>query len=202
MTDENGPLKVMPGSHHSGKTPSSSGRAPVTILGRRGDVLLMRPLLSHCSNKSAPGTKQRRRILHYEFSGTSELPDGYAWHDYVRWTERRCWDLERADIHDAVGDAREASLVGFAGGDENVVPLVDGGAAEQEGDGEGGATVVGEAAEARIGNADVVVVDAVGQAACAASADQVEGAGGVHGAGDVVGAVVPPPWKLPAMMVL
>src|SRR5436190_2171389 len=69
MTEENGPLKVVPGSHHSGKAMISGDGSPVSILGRRGDVLLMRPLLSHCSNKSAEATKRHRRILHYEFAG-------------------------------------------------------------------------------------------------------------------------------------
>ncbi len=83
MTDDNGPLKVLPGSHHSGKAAASSDRTPVTILGQRGDVLAMRPLLSHCSSKSqAEGT--HRRVLHYEFSGIEQLPDGYAWHDFIR----------------------------------------------------------------------------------------------------------------------
>jgi hypothetical protein len=89
MTDANGPLKVLPGSHRSGKRPPAplpegEGRMmPVTILGQRGDVLAMRPLLSHCSNKSqAEGT--HRRVLHYEFAGIEQLPDGYAWHDFVR----------------------------------------------------------------------------------------------------------------------
>jgi hypothetical protein len=80
MTDENGPLKVMPGSHRH----ASGNRRPVTILGQRGDVLLMRPLLSHCSNRSHPGTARHRRILHFEFAGVEGLPDGYAWHDFVR----------------------------------------------------------------------------------------------------------------------
>lgn len=79
MTDENGPLKVISGSHRGDESGS-----PVTILGSRGDVLLMRPLLSHCSNRSKEGTTQHRRILHYEFSGVKELPDGYAWHDFVQ----------------------------------------------------------------------------------------------------------------------
>jgi ectoine hydroxylase-related dioxygenase (phytanoyl-CoA dioxygenase family) len=80
MTDENGPLKVLPGSHRG----ASENRAPVTILGQLGDVLLMRPLVNHGSNKSHPGTTRHRRILHFEFAGIEELPDGYAWHDFVR----------------------------------------------------------------------------------------------------------------------
>ena len=80
ITDENGPLKVVPGSHRG-----SEERPPVTVLGERGDVLLMRPLLSHCSNRSMEGTTRHRRILHFEFSGVEALPDGYAWHDYVQF---------------------------------------------------------------------------------------------------------------------
>jgi hypothetical protein len=78
MTDANGPLKVIPGSHRGDES-----RTPVTILGKRGDVLLMRPLLSHASNQSHPDTRQHRRILHYEFAGVEELPDGYVWHDFL-----------------------------------------------------------------------------------------------------------------------
>jgi ectoine hydroxylase-related dioxygenase (phytanoyl-CoA dioxygenase family) len=78
MMEENGPLKVLPASHRG----TADGQ-PFTVLGRRGDVLLMRPLLSHCSNRSKEGTTQHRRILHFEFAGVAELPDGYAWHDFV-----------------------------------------------------------------------------------------------------------------------
>lgn len=83
MTEENGPLRVVPGSHRGGKETAGGTREPVTILGRRGDVLLMRPLLSHCSYKSHEETNRHRRILHFEFAGTEQLPDGYAWHDFV-----------------------------------------------------------------------------------------------------------------------
>ena len=79
MTAENGPLQVLPGSHRG----VSADRPPFTILGQRGDVLLMRPLLSHSSNVSLPETTQHRRILHYEFSGIGTLPDGFAWHDFI-----------------------------------------------------------------------------------------------------------------------
>ncbi len=79
MTEENGPLKVLPGSHRG----DESGN-PVSILGCQGDVLIMRPLLSHCSIRSKDGTTRHRRILHCEFSGVEELPDGYSWHDFVQ----------------------------------------------------------------------------------------------------------------------
>jgi len=80
VTDENGPLQVIPGSHRGqGET-----RQPQTILARAGNVLIMRPLLSHCSGGSLPHTNRHRRILHLEFAGTAVLPDGYAWHDFLR----------------------------------------------------------------------------------------------------------------------
>ncbi len=81
VTDENGPLQIVPGSHVGIK---AAGRFPqATIRAQAGDVLLMRPLASHCSNKSIAGTVKRRRVLHLEFSGVRELPDGYVWHDYA-----------------------------------------------------------------------------------------------------------------------
>lgn len=82
VTEENGPLRVMPGSHRTMEA-DSQARPPVPILSRAGDVLLMRPLLSHCSFRSQDDTQRHRRILHFEFTGVRELPDGYAWHDVV-----------------------------------------------------------------------------------------------------------------------
>jgi hypothetical protein len=84
VTDENGPLRVIPGSHRSGKALELGDVAPRNVLARRGDVLLMRPLLAHCSNRSHTGTPRHRRILHLEFAGSADLPDGYAWHTFLR----------------------------------------------------------------------------------------------------------------------
>lgn len=81
VTDRNGPLLIVPGSHHSVKALGDGPHA--TIFAQAGDVLLMRPLASHCSNKSVEGARQRRRVLHLEFCGVRELPDGYVWHDYA-----------------------------------------------------------------------------------------------------------------------
>ncbi len=80
VTDENGPLEVIPGSHRGGKTADHSAAPPVKVLANAGDVLAMRPLLSHASGSSAAGTFRHRRILHFEFSGDRELPDGYQWY--------------------------------------------------------------------------------------------------------------------------
>jgi ectoine hydroxylase-related dioxygenase (phytanoyl-CoA dioxygenase family) len=82
VTTENGPLRVIPGSHRGDKDLSSSGNA-FDVLCQRGDVLLMRPLLSHCSGHAIQGTTRHRRILHLEFSSVRELPDGFRWHTFV-----------------------------------------------------------------------------------------------------------------------
>jgi hypothetical protein len=84
VTEENGPLKVLPGSHRSGKTLEMDNTQPLCILARRGDVLLMRPLLAHCSNRSREETRRHRRILHLEFAASPRLPDSYAWHTFIR----------------------------------------------------------------------------------------------------------------------
>ena len=83
MTEENGPLLVVPGSHRLGKVPVASYETARTILGSRGDVLAMRPLLAHRSISSREGTTLHRRILHLEFTGLPRLPDGFEWHDFI-----------------------------------------------------------------------------------------------------------------------
>ncbi len=80
---DNGPLQVVPGSHRTGKRMDLRTVPPHPVFARAGDVLLMRPLLVHGSIASAPTTDRHRRILHLEFAGRRDLPDGYAWHDYL-----------------------------------------------------------------------------------------------------------------------
>jgi hypothetical protein len=84
VTDENGPLRIVPGSHRSGKEAAASPAEPAVIRCRRGDVLAMRPLVSHSSGASTPGTRRHRRVLPLEFAGCEKLPDGFCWHDFVR----------------------------------------------------------------------------------------------------------------------
>ncbi len=83
ITEENGPLKVIPGSHRSGKEMVLGETPPQAILCNRGDVLLMRPLLAHSSGRSHPDTRRHRRILHLEFAASPNLPDHYEWYDYI-----------------------------------------------------------------------------------------------------------------------
>ena len=83
VTDENGPLRVIPGSHLSSQCDGVGADNAVTIHANPGDVLVMRPLISHASGLSVEGTLRHRRILHLEFAATETLADGYQWHDFV-----------------------------------------------------------------------------------------------------------------------
>lgn len=84
VTDSNGPLEVIPGSHHTGKQNEATASAPVKILCDAGDVLAMRPMLSHGSGHTDPEGNLRRRILHLEFCGIEDLADGYQWMHYLK----------------------------------------------------------------------------------------------------------------------
>jgi len=80
--EENGALRVIPGSHLNGKLlereiQSLAERSlVVTCAMRRGGALLMRPLLLHAS--SASSVPSHRRVIHVEYAITS-LPNGLEW---------------------------------------------------------------------------------------------------------------------------
>jgi ectoine hydroxylase-related dioxygenase (phytanoyl-CoA dioxygenase family) len=79
-TPENGPLKVLSGTHvhgvltddaiHDFSTRIESTECPVS----RGGVLAMRPLIIHASSKSQ--TESARRVLHIEYAETAVIADG------------------------------------------------------------------------------------------------------------------------------
>lgn len=71
----NGPLRVRPGSHLAPEREEE-----VVCTARRGDVLLMRPLLMHAS--SAAVSPSHRRVIHLEYA-VGGLPGGVTWHDRV-----------------------------------------------------------------------------------------------------------------------
>ncbi|MCP3098021.1 phytanoyl-CoA dioxygenase family protein [Myxococcus sp. K15C18031901] len=82
--EENGPVKVLPGTHQQGKLTEAdiaehkSRVGAVACLACRGDVLAFHPLLLHASS---PATKPgHRRVLHLEFAAEA-LPVGLEW----RW---------------------------------------------------------------------------------------------------------------------
>mgnify|MGYP003641386624 CR=1 FL=1 len=72
----NGPLKVIRGSHSSGKLSSDEIasrkiEAEVCLNCKAGDVLMMRPLILHSSGRAqAPS---HRRVLHFEFGQPKTL---------------------------------------------------------------------------------------------------------------------------------
>ncbi|MFL6708283.1 MAG: phytanoyl-CoA dioxygenase family protein [Massilia sp.] len=83
---DDGPLKVVPGSHLAGKLSNASALAKRDQLGEhacpvvQGGALLLRPLLLHASSKASGSS--RRRVLHFVF-GPKELPFGLRWQHAV-----------------------------------------------------------------------------------------------------------------------
>jgi ectoine hydroxylase-related dioxygenase (phytanoyl-CoA dioxygenase family) len=80
---ENGPLRVIPGSHKAGRLSFEQianwqRKQTLTLTVARGGAVLMRPLLLHAS--SACSVAEPRRVIHLEFAAT-ELPHGLRWHD-------------------------------------------------------------------------------------------------------------------------
>jgi ectoine hydroxylase-related dioxygenase (phytanoyl-CoA dioxygenase family) len=81
-TAQDGPLRVLPGSHNYERLSSSAtndlraSTEQITCNVERGAALLMRPLLLHASSKGC-GTS-RRRVLHFLF-GPRHLPFGLNW---------------------------------------------------------------------------------------------------------------------------
>jgi ectoine hydroxylase-related dioxygenase (phytanoyl-CoA dioxygenase family) len=79
-TAENGPLRVLPGTHTIGilsdeELREVSGRtAGVNCTVSRGGVVAMRPLLVHASSKSQ--SEKPRRVLHIEYSAVTGFGDG------------------------------------------------------------------------------------------------------------------------------
>ena len=85
---ENGPLRVLPGTHRlGGRDPTEVGAwrdrvRPVECPVGRGGALLMRPLLLHASN--AAESPRHRRVAHLEFASEA-LPGGLEWYDVARF---------------------------------------------------------------------------------------------------------------------
>jgi ectoine hydroxylase-related dioxygenase (phytanoyl-CoA dioxygenase family) len=77
-TDENGPLRVLPGTHRKGVLSDEAVEAivahaaPTNCLVSRGGVILMRPLTIHASSKSQ--SESPRRVLHIEYATRDTVP--------------------------------------------------------------------------------------------------------------------------------
>ncbi|MFO0801177.1 MAG: phytanoyl-CoA dioxygenase family protein [Gemmataceae bacterium] len=83
MTDENGPLRVVPGTHRFDRTADDEPQPPVIVRCRAGDVMLMRPLLTHASGHPDTATGRNRRIVHLECAPAGALEDGYEWREFL-----------------------------------------------------------------------------------------------------------------------
>jgi len=79
-TPENGPLRVLPGTHTMGVLSDnaihdlSTRINAVDCLVRQGGILVMRPLIVHASSKSR--STMRRRVLHIEYAASASIADG------------------------------------------------------------------------------------------------------------------------------
>lgn len=79
---ENGPLKVVPGSHKLGRIPAQdvlrlgTSDEPLVCTARAGDIVAMKALTVHAS--SPAGKPGHRRVLHLDFA-TDHLPPPLEW---------------------------------------------------------------------------------------------------------------------------
>jgi ectoine hydroxylase-related dioxygenase (phytanoyl-CoA dioxygenase family) len=77
---DNGPLRVIPGSHAAGVLTDDEvsdyvrTRDGIECVVPRGGVLAMRPLLIHASSKAR--VEDPRRVLHIEYTDALELEPG------------------------------------------------------------------------------------------------------------------------------
>ena len=85
---ENGPMRILPGSHKDGRLSPAGVNAwvaraselAVSCLVPAGGGVVMRPLILHSS--VAATAPEHRRVIHLEFA-TEDLPGGLEWHQRV-----------------------------------------------------------------------------------------------------------------------
>lgn len=109
-SEENGALKVVPGSHLKGvyrpETIDWNVEKEVSCNVEKGGIMIMKPLLLHSSGRTTNGSK--RRVIHIEFS-RSHLPKGLRWSEYKEVPET----LEYSDeFKKELDDTYEAYLKG------------------------------------------------------------------------------------------
>jgi ectoine hydroxylase-related dioxygenase (phytanoyl-CoA dioxygenase family) len=83
---QNGPLRVLPGSHRQGRLDRAAiadwqrRASEVPCVVPRGGLVVMRPLLLHAS--SVAEAASRRRVIHLEFAA-AELDPPLEWHERI-----------------------------------------------------------------------------------------------------------------------
>jgi len=86
---ENGPLRVLPGSHRHGKLDEDEIQRwrrmteEVSCCVTQGDVLVLRPLLLHASSPAK--SPAHRRVIHIEYA-CGPLPGGLRWFEQATQT--------------------------------------------------------------------------------------------------------------------
>ncbi len=83
---QNGPVRVLPGSHQGGRLTAADIEArrkqiaAVDCPVPRGGVLIFRPLILHASSPAT--VPSHRRVVHFEFA-VGGLPEGLQWHSQI-----------------------------------------------------------------------------------------------------------------------
>jgi ectoine hydroxylase-related dioxygenase (phytanoyl-CoA dioxygenase family) len=84
--DQNGALKVIPGSHLNQITRPEhinwTQESPTTCAVPQGGVMLMKPLLLHSSGRTT--NHKKRRVIHIECA-SKEPPGGLQWAERMHW---------------------------------------------------------------------------------------------------------------------
>jgi hypothetical protein len=83
---ENGPMRVLPGSHSAGKLDAAAtarwvaqaGERAIDLDVRGGGAVVMRPLILHSSASATRGG--HRRVIHLEYAAEA-LPGGLEWYE-------------------------------------------------------------------------------------------------------------------------
>lgn len=83
--NDNGALRVMPGSHKYIRRPGTidwTVEREATCNVKAGGIMIMKPLLLHASNRTT--NNRKRRVLHIEFS-SMQLPENLKWSELYRY---------------------------------------------------------------------------------------------------------------------
>lgn len=82
---ENGALRVLPGSHLTGRLDAEAiarwkeHHSTIICEANAGDVLMMKPLLLHASSKAT--SPSHRRVIHLEFAPPDMLANTLSWYE-------------------------------------------------------------------------------------------------------------------------
>ena len=97
--EENGALRVIPASHLKGifrpEDINWTTEIETVCSVTRGGIMIMKPLLLHASSRTI--TRNRRRVIHIEFSRT-RLPGKLNWAEFIE-TKRPMSPLRGSNIH-------------------------------------------------------------------------------------------------------